>query len=192
VLRLVGLQRAFYSRVADLLDVRAGEDVLDLGCGTGILLEQLVKRQPAARYLGVDPDAAVLGVAARKQARPGSSVELVRAYAQALPFGARSFDAVVTTLVFHHLQDPLKRAALQEVRRVLRPSGRFLLVDFGRPTSRTAKALLNAARLFHGPRTMRANVAGDLPAMLEAAGFTGVSERRRPKWGIHYLGASPG
>jgi len=89
--------------VARVADVAAGEDVLDLGCGTGTLLQALITAQPRAHYVGVDPDPRVLGVARRRLGRHANTVRLVEGYGTELPFGDDRFDLVVSTLVFHHL-----------------------------------------------------------------------------------------
>jgi hypothetical protein len=66
---------------------------------------------------------------------------------------------VISTLIFHHLPDPVKVSALREVRRALAPHGRFLLVDFGAPPTRAAAGVLLAIGcLFDGRDNMRANL----------------------------------
>ena len=77
---------------------------------------------------------------------------------------------MIVTLIFHHVPDPVKVSAFAEVRRVLAPHGRFLLVDFGAHPTRVARVLLTLGSLFDGRANMRANLAGGLPDMLAAAG----------------------
>ena len=132
-LEILGFGRSFKAAVANLADVKPGQAVLDLGCGTGTLLQALLARRPDARFTGLDPDPRVLAMAHRRLQRSAMSPELVAGYAQNLPFPDAAFDLVVSTLTFHHLPGPVKVAALREVRRVLAPHGRFLLVDFGMP-----------------------------------------------------------
>lgn len=190
-LEVLGFGRSFKAAVAELAEVNPGEAVLDLGCGTGTLLRALVARQSDARYTGIDPDPQVLAIARRRlqrNARP--PVELTQGYAQDLPFPDAAFDLVISTLIFHHLPDQVKVAALREVRRVLTPHGRFLLVDFGTPPTRTAQVLLTIASLFDGRDNMRANLAGELPAMAAAADFN-VTEVTRPRRGVRHLLARP-
>lgn len=189
-LEVLGFGRAFKAAVAELTDVQPGEAVLDLGCGTGTLLQALVARQSDARFTGIDPDPRVLALARRRLRRSARRVELVEGYAQDLPFPNEAFDQVVSTLIFHHLPDPVKVAALREVRRVVVPHGRFLLVDFGTPPSRVAQVLLDIGSLFDGRENMRANLAGELPAMVAAAGFD-VGEVSRPHRGVRHLLARP-
>ena len=188
-LEVLGFGRSFKAAVAGLAAVKPGEAVLDLGCGTGTLLQALVARQSDARFTGVDPDPQVLR-AARRRLQRTPAVELVEGYAQDLPFADRVFELVVSTLIFHHLPDSVKLAALGEVRRVLAPHGRFLLVDFGAPPTRGARILLTIGSLFDGRENMRANLAGELPAMLTAAGFD-VIEIGRPHRGVRHLVARP-
>lgn len=189
-LEVVGFGRSFKDSVAELADVTPDEAVLDLGCGTGTLLQALVARQPDARFTGVDPDPRVLAIARRRLQRSARPVELVEGYAEELPFTDQTFDLVVSTLIFHHLPDPVKVAALGEVRRVLGRQGRFLLVDFGRPATRVARVLLTIGSVFDGRENVRANLAGELPAMLTTAGFE-VDEVGRPYRGLRRLLARP-
>ena len=188
VLELLGLGRAFHAEVARLAEVQPGEMVLDLGCGTGSLLDALLTARADASYVGVDPDPQVLAIARGKLQQRLPSVQLLTGYGDHLPVADRAFDVVVSTLTFHHLSDAHKQSTLVEVRRVLRPAGRFLLVDFGLPTSRAAKVLLTVGSLFDGRANMRANLTGELPALLHDAGFE-VGELRPPRRGVHYLQA---
>jgi demethylmenaquinone methyltransferase/2-methoxy-6-polyprenyl-1,4-benzoquinol methylase/phosphoethanolamine N-methyltransferase len=88
-----------------------------------------------------------------------------------LPFPDASFDVVLSSLMVHHLPgDELKRRGFAEMRRVLKPGGRLLVVDFEPPASRLLKALTTALL---GHSMMQTNAQSYLP-MLEEAGFTHV------------------
>lgn len=189
-LDVLGFGRSFKAAVAELAEVQPGETVLDVGCGTGTLLQALVARQPEGRFAGIDPDPRVLAIARRRLQSSTPTVALVEGYAQDLPFPGQAFDLVISTLIFHHLPDPVKVCALREVRRVLAPHGRFLLVDFGAPQTRTARVLLTIGSLFDGRDNMRANLAGELPDMMTTAGFE-VAEISRPHRGVHHLRGRP-
>jgi len=97
--------------------------LLDIGAGTGRLLERLGQGRPGLALFGLDRSAGMLRAARR--ARP--HLNLIRGAAEALPFPDESFDVVTTTLSFHHWSD--QREALREVRRILRPGGTFALAD---------------------------------------------------------------
>lgn len=108
-----------------LADLPAEARVLDVGCGTGILLEVCVER--GFRAHGVDPSGGMLEVARR---RLGASAQLRGGDGQHLPFGDQEFDAVFATMVLHEL-DPLTRAnTLAEMIRVTRHHGVLAIADY--------------------------------------------------------------
>jgi len=158
--------------------------VLDLGCGTGTLTVAMEDAAPQASLTGVDGDPQVLE-RARAKARPGSSIAWVESLADALPFEDASFDRVVSSLLFHHLVPEVKRAALAEARRVLRPGGRLHVADWGRPRDPAMAMAFFALRLVDGLENTRDHATGAFPAMLADAGFGGVrlENRLRTAWG---------
>lgn len=107
------------------LNLRPGERLLDVGCGTGALLKPLSERYPAALLVGVDPVPEMLTVARR---RLPAEIDLRAGWAERLPFERERFDVVVSCNAFHYFQEPV--AALREMRRVLAPGGRLLITDW--------------------------------------------------------------
>lgn len=130
---LVGglLMRGTYAAVASLLAGRLPTDatVVDVGTGPGRLPVALVTRRPDLHVIGVDPSADMLA-RARRRAAGHAGVEFVQTGAEELPMADGSVDAVVSSLSSHHWAD--RGAALAEQVRVLRPSGRFWLLDMKR------------------------------------------------------------
>lgn len=181
-----GLGRRFQRGVAERLALTAGERLLDVGCGTGTLLTEVQRRVPGVVAVGVDPDPTILRIAARRLARRGCRADLQVARAEALPFPDASFDAAVSTLVLHHLPTPAKRAALREIHRVLRPGGRFLLVDFG---ERPGRKVPWWQRPFEHVEHLEDHVQGRLPAFLAQAGFVNVRCIHRRWPAVEYLAA---
>jgi ubiquinone/menaquinone biosynthesis C-methylase UbiE len=100
-------------------------DVLELGCGTGHLQRALARTAETARAVGIDASPQMLAITRRRLAHDDLSMRLVRSIAQALPFSAASFDSVVATFPSEYIVDPV---TLSEVRRVLRPGGRLVIV----------------------------------------------------------------
>ena len=105
--------------VLNAAGVQSGEAVLDLGCGTGTLAIAQKRRCPDARVVGLDADPEVLARARGKALGESVEMELVEALSSAMPFADASFDVVLSTLFFHHLDPEVKRATLAEVARVL-------------------------------------------------------------------------
>jgi SAM-dependent methyltransferase len=101
----------------------------------------------------------MIDVAKEKAAKAGSAIDFQVALIEALPFPAATFDLVTSSLMLHHLPDDLKRTGLAEIRRVLKPGGRFVAMDFaahshsphgpGRPLGHLL-AIFGHARREHG------------------------------------------
>jgi ubiquinone/menaquinone biosynthesis C-methylase UbiE len=118
--RLSDPQRGWGLRVLDRLQPRAGEHILDIGCGTGRLTSDITRRAAGVRVVGIDPSASMLRLASEHLQE---SVALVQADGTALPFG-EAFDAVFSTAAFHWIPDHDRLFA--EIHRVLRPGGRLV------------------------------------------------------------------
>jgi ubiquinone/menaquinone biosynthesis C-methylase UbiE len=107
---------------------RAGGEVLEIGVGTGVNFEHY---PPGVRLHGVDISEQMLRRARERADRVGREVQLQVADVEALPFADASFDTVTATCVFCSVGDPV--AGLREVRRVVKPGGRVLLMEHVRP-----------------------------------------------------------
>jgi malonyl-CoA O-methyltransferase len=106
-------------------------EILDIGSGTGVLLEKLAVSYPEARLVGLDM-AFGMGMAARDRLAGNDRTGFVTADAENLPFAAASFDLVVSTSTFQWLET--LEPAFKELHRVLKPGGRFCFALFGRQT----------------------------------------------------------
>jgi len=119
--------------------------ILDVGCATGRLLEQLAKAG-ARQVCGADLAPRILEVAVEKLAQIGIPVDLRVADAEdCLPWDANDFDVVTLTGVLHHFYRP--KDALDEIHRVLRPGGQLLIIDpcFFTPVRQLLNAVLHVA-----------------------------------------------
>ena len=145
-----------------------GQHVLDLGCGTGTLLVMIKSVHPLVTITGLDGDADVLAIARGKVADAGLDVSFSQAHASLLPYPDNTFDRVLSSLVFHHLSSKVKRAALSEIYRVLRPGGELHILDFGAPSTELGKV---TAPIIRRLEQAADNIDGLLPALASEAGF---------------------
>ncbi|MBA2348502.1 MAG: class I SAM-dependent methyltransferase [Solirubrobacterales bacterium] len=188
--RLVPCFDAFYGGAVRALELGPHElgDVLDLGCGTGALAAMVADAHPAARLTLLDGAPAMVEAAAAALG-PRTVASVVQDFGAPLPAGP--FDAVVSALAIHHLDDAGKRSLYDRAFEVLRPGGVFVNAEqvlgatpaldtlLWRWHEREARALgasdaeWDAAveRMSHDRcATLKANLT-----MLRAAGFADVS-----------------
>lgn len=158
-----------YPQMLEELELEPFEDALDVGCGTGAVLELLHARYPSKHLTGLDLTPGMIDVARAKQL---DNVSFAVGDAEALPFKPRSFDAVLCSNSFHHYPHPERFFA--EVARVLRPGGRLVLRDY--TSNDVAVWLMNnielplARLLGHGD--VRILKLSELRALVEESGLT--------------------
>jgi SAM-dependent methyltransferase len=161
--------------LADLAGVKAGQRVLDVGCGPGALTAELVARLGADQVSAVDPSSTF--VAAARDRFPG--VDLRLASAEELPFGDGEFDAALAQLVVQFMTDPV--AGLREMARVTKPGGPVAACVWDRGGGRSPTTLFWEAARDLDPATDagtgRAPGAseGELHALFEQAGLAEVT-----------------
>jgi SAM-dependent methyltransferase len=148
--------RGLSAQLADLAGVGPGMRVLDVGCGPGALVSELIGRVGASQVSAVDPSESF--VAAARQRHPGVDVRL--AAAEQLPFADNTYDAALAQLVVHFMQDPV--AGLTEMARVTRQGS-------------TVAACVWDHASDHGPLGVFWSAARDLdPAVHDESGLAGV------------------
>jgi len=125
-----GRDKAIREKLVELAAPAPGENVLDVGCGTGTLAIAIRPRVGTGEVHGIDASPEMIEVAKEKLAKGDSGVDFRVALIEAIPFPDASFDLVTSSLMLHHLPDDLKAKGLLEIRRVLKSGGRFMAVDF--------------------------------------------------------------
>jgi ubiquinone/menaquinone biosynthesis C-methylase UbiE len=149
----LGRERWFREAILTRAGLSAGERVLDVGCGTGTLamgIKKKVGREGVVR--GVDASPEMVALAREKTSAEGLEVDYHVAPAQSLPFEDSTFDAVLCTMVMHHLPREQRANAVAEMFRVLDPGGRLLIVDLSREGGVLAR--INLIALLHGQRSL--------------------------------------
>lgn len=129
-----GNEGGMREKALSLARLSSGENVLDIGCGTGTLAIA-AKRQvgPKGHVYGIDASPEMLARARKKARKAGLEVDFRNALVESMPFRDGQFDVVLSTLMLHHLPGKLRGQCAAEVRRVLKPGGRLLAIDFGTP-----------------------------------------------------------
>ena len=158
------LRRELLRQVA----IQPGQQVLDLGCGTGIMAIALKQSVPGAAVAGLDADEQALAIAQGEAERVGAEIQWDRGLAYNLPYPDNSLDVVMSSFMIHHLTTAHKARTFREVRRVLRPDGSLFILDFGPPFSPLTRT--QAAVMKHLEQTAD-NYSGRILPMFAEAGF---------------------
>jgi ubiquinone/menaquinone biosynthesis C-methylase UbiE len=168
----LGVNRPNSRMVVELARIKAGDKVLDVGCGSGNLtLTAKVTAGSSGAVYGIDASPEMIEVARNKARKSGSEAAFDIGLIEKLAFPDASFDVVISRLVIHHLPDDLKRQGFAEIFRVLKPGGNLLIADFNPP----ANPILNhVTSALVGHRMMQTNV-WSIPSLLTEAGFVEVS-----------------
>lgn len=167
-------ERSFRKQLLALSDLHPGDRVLDLACGTGTFAVMLKRHQPQAHVFGLDADPEVLKAARAKAAGAGVEICLDEGMSFGMPYADGSFDAVFSSLFFHHLQTAQKLLTLTEVRRVLKPGGTLRVCDWGPAGSPYTRLAFTAVRMLDGFDVTRDSVEGRLPDLMVQTGFVEV------------------
>jgi demethylmenaquinone methyltransferase/2-methoxy-6-polyprenyl-1,4-benzoquinol methylase/phosphoethanolamine N-methyltransferase len=166
-----GRDKAIREKLVELAAPAPGEKVLDVGCGTGTLALALKSSVGTGEVHGIDASPEMIQVAQEKAAKAGSDIDFQVALIEAIPFPDASFDLVTSSLMLHHLPDDLKRTGLDEIRRVLKPGGRFMAMDFAAHSHSPLGHLLSILGRSRGE-----SMVDKLRPILKDAGFSEVED----------------
>ena len=118
----------FYAYTASLLPAENGARVLDLGCGTGLELEEYFRLNPEAEVTGIDLSEAMLR--ALKEKLPDRKISLIPGSYFDVPFGEKAYDAAVSVESLHHFPAEQKEALYRKLYAALKDDGCFVLTDY--------------------------------------------------------------
>lgn len=165
--------------LVERMDLKPGQRVLDVGCGTGTLLVAMHAACPRAEFTGLDIDPAILEIAHRKIAHANAPIVLVQCDATQQAFSGGSFERVVSSLVFHHLSASSHESTLRRMWEILAPRGELHLIDWGPPRGSLPRAAAIVERLADGWACTADSFRGRIPDLLRRAGFESVETLQR-------------
>jgi ubiquinone/menaquinone biosynthesis C-methylase UbiE len=171
-----GKGRELRQRTVTLAQLQPGDQVLDVGCGTGTLALEVQRRLGSAgRVVGIDPGAEQIARARAKAAHHDMPIAFHVGVIEQLAFPDQTFDVVLSTLMMHHVPASLKVQGLAEIARVLKGGGRLVIADFTRKQERSGLA----TRFHAGGSNLP-----ELAALVADAGFVQVDmeEMQSPRF----------
>jgi len=188
----LGRVQALRQKMVNASGARAGDGILDVGCGTGglaLAMEQVVG--PEGRVIGTDASAKMIAVAHSKALKNDIDVNFRVGLIESISFEDASFDLVTNSLVIHHLPDDLKTRGLGEIYRVLKPGGSIFIMDMeSTPGTRWQRFSDLVINVHGGHRHMENNVKKMTP-LLENAGFRDIETGRLDRQYAYLRGWKP-
>jgi len=170
-------ERTFKQALISQARFAPGQQVLDLGSGTGTLAIWIKQNQPHVEVRGVDGDSRILAIACRKACQAKVSVPFDQALSCNLPYQSAQFDRVLSSMFFHHLTWQNKVCTVREVFRVLKPGAELHVADWGQARNLCMRVLFLTVQLLDGFENTRDHVTGRLIHLFEKSGFVDVSQQ---------------
>lgn len=162
--------RKLYGNIIGKLNEYAYENILDVGCGTGSILKEIISTKKV-NAAGVDLSEKMLAVA---REHLGTAVDLRNGDSEHLPWEGEQFHMVLCSDSFHHYPNP--EAVLREMKRVLRPGGKIILADPWLPSP--IRQIMNVFMPFNKDGDVRMYSGKEIKKMLAACGLKFISWER--------------
>jgi ubiquinone/menaquinone biosynthesis C-methylase UbiE len=166
----LGREHILRDMTVDLAQVKPGDDVLEVGCGTGTLtLAAKRKAGTSGKVCGIDVLPGMIENSQQKAAAANLDVTFQLGSIDAIPFPDSQFDAVMCSFMIFHMSETVRRKGISEIYRVLKPGGHWMVLDMALPSQPLSRAI---ARLLFGG--MMDHDLRDLIPLMKAAGFSSV------------------
>lgn len=174
-IKLTMPETKFRSLVIQELNPQDNETVLEFGFGTGQNLILAKKQNPNTKFTGVDIDLKVREIALYKLNKKNISIPLDLYNGVKLPYQDNQFDKIYSCLVFHQLDTETKLNCLKELHRVIKPTGKLIIADWGKAQNKLMRFTFGFVQLLDGFKTTNDNVKGLMPTFIKKAGFGNVA-----------------
>ena len=171
-------EKEFRNKLIAHLSPKPNEQIMEFGFGTGQNIIYALRTEFKASYCGLDVDPKVEAIAKAKLQELGflKNVKLELYDGNVFPYPNDNFDKVFSCLVFHQLKTEKKKYAMKEIYRVLKPNGKILICDWGKPQNLITSLGFYLVQMLDGFETTSDNRKGFTPKFLESAGFNEVKQ----------------
>jgi ubiquinone/menaquinone biosynthesis C-methylase UbiE len=166
----------YRERIINYADLKAGERVLEVGCGTGTLSLLAKRRVDDGEVIGLDLSPKMVKQAEKKSKKYNLDIKFIEGSIDTLLFPDNYFDVVLSSWMFHHLPIRIKREGLKEIHRVLKKGGRFLFFDFSKPNNVIGYMI---TPLFIWTDFLREHIFGDITSYFKESGFSDITLKRK-------------
>lgn len=164
--------------LAQQINPKPANKILDVGCGTGSLLLLLKKLEPEAYVTGLDPDKAVLSIARKKIEKQGLSINFINGFFDPELFSSnQQFDKVTSSLVLHQVPLEEKNRILKTAFELLQKGGSIHIADYGLQRTWLMRSLFNIIQILDGYEFTTPNAKGVVPEIMRDIGFSDVEEK---------------
>ncbi len=163
-----GKENRLREMTIDLANIKPGDSVLEIGCGTGTLtLEAKRKSGPSGKVCGIDIIPGMVERSQQKATQANLDVAFQLGSIDNIPFPDNQFDVVMCSFMIFHMSEAVRRKGIEEIYRVLKPKGQIMVLDLNLPVRRVPRALM---KMFLG--FMFKHDLKELLPIMESIGFS--------------------
>lgn len=165
-----GREHALREMTVQLAQVKPGDSVLEIGCGTGTLtLEAKRQAGPSGKVFGIDIIPGMIEASQQKARQANEEVTFQLGSINDIPFPANSFDAVMCSFMIFHMSEATRRKGIAEIHRVLKPQGHLLVLDLATPPQPLARAIAQIVFGFRQDHELK-----ELLPLMGSCGFSDI------------------
>ncbi len=166
----LGREKSLRRMTVNLAQVKSGDCVLEVGCGTGTLT--LAAKQQAGqsgKVFGIDVIPEMIKLSKKKAAQARLDVTFQSGSIENIPFPENQFDVVMCSFMIFHMSEEVRRKGIAEIYRVLKPQGRLMVLDLALPAHGVSRAISKVLFKFMLKHDLK-----ELLPVMESSGFSGI------------------